>query len=91
MTIPEIASQLRMVIGVCVSADGNVSPTERRYFDTFQRNSSDEQVIPFWLSVSSLEEHQVPMFVVRHWAKRSSNFIEWMALLHNNTAPPGTN
>jgi hypothetical protein len=27
------------------------------------------------------EEHQVPMFIAKHGAKRASNFMEWMALL----------
>jgi hypothetical protein len=91
VTIPEIASQLRMVLGVCVDADAKVSPAERRHFGTFQRTSSDEEVITFWLSVSSLEDRRVPMFVAKHWAKRASNFIEWMSLLEYNTAPPGNN
>jgi hypothetical protein len=91
MTIPEIASQLRMVLGVCVDADTDVSPEQRIYFAAAQNNCSDEGIIAFWLSVSSLEEHQVPMFVAKHWAIRSSNFIEWMVLLEHNTAPPGNN
>jgi hypothetical protein len=91
MTIPEIASQLRMVLGVCVNADTEVSPAQRIYFAAAQNDCSDEEIISFWLSVSSLEEHQVPMFVARHWATRSSNFIEWMMLLHHNTAPLGNN
>ena len=91
MTIPEIASQLRMVLGVCVNADTEVSPAQRIHFAAAQNDSSDEEIISFWLSVSSLEEHRVPMFVAKHWATRSSNFIEWMALLEDNTAPPGNN
>jgi len=91
MTIPEIAAQLRMVLGVCAKADANVSPAERIYFAAAQNDCSDEEIISFWLTVSSLEEHQVPMFVAKHWAERASNFIEWMALLEDNTAPPGNN
>lgn len=91
MTIPEIASQLRMVLGVCVKADANVSLAQRIYFAAAQNDCSDEEIISFWLSVSSLDEHQVPMFVAKHWATRSSNFIEWMVLLEHNTAPPGNN
>jgi hypothetical protein len=75
MTVPEIASQLRMVLGVCVNADTEVSPAQRIYFAAAQKHCSDEQIISFWLSVSSLEEHQVPMFVAKHGASRSSNFI----------------
>jgi hypothetical protein len=91
MTIPEIASQLRIVLGVWVNADTEVSPAQRIYFAAAQNDSSDEEIISFWLSVSRLEEHRVPMFVARHWATRSSNFIEWMVLLEHNTAPPGNN
>ena len=91
MTIPEIAAQLRMVLGVCAKANANVSPAERIYVAAAQNECSDEEIISFWLAVSSLEEHQVPMFVAKHWAERASNFIEWMALLENNTAPPGNN
>jgi hypothetical protein len=91
MTIPEIAAQLRMVLGFCAKADTNVSAAQRIYFADAQNDCSDEQIISFWLTVSGLEEHQVPMFVARHWAKRASNFIEWMALLEDNTAPPGNN
>ena len=91
MTIPEIASQLRMVLGVCVNADTEVSPAQRIYFAAAQNDCSDEEIISFWLSVSSLEEHQVPMFVAKYWAKHASNFVEWMWLLEYNTAPPGNN
>lgn len=91
MTIPEIASQLRIVLGVCVKADAKVSSAQGIYFAAVQNDCSDEEIISLWLSVSSLEERQVPMFVAKHWAKRASNFIEWMALLEHNTAPPGNN
>jgi hypothetical protein len=91
MTIPELASQLRIVLGVCVKADGKVSSAEGIYFAAVQNDCSDEEIISLWLSVSSLEERQVPMFVAEQWAKPASNFIEWMALLQHNTAPPGNN
>ena len=91
MTVPEIASQLRILLGVCVNANTEVSPAQRIYFAAAQNDSSDEQIISFWLSVSNLEDHQVPMFVAKHWATRSSNFIDWMLLLEHNTAPPGNN
>jgi hypothetical protein len=71
MTIPEIASQLRIVLGVCVGADKDVSSAERSYFAAVQNDASDEEVIPFWLSVSYLEDHQVPMFVARQWVFRT--------------------
>ena len=74
-----------MVLGVCVNADTEASPTQRIYFAGAQKHCSDEQIISFWLSVSNLEDHQVPMFVAKHWASRSSNFIEWMILLDHNT------
>jgi hypothetical protein len=101
MTISEIASQLRMVLGVCVKADAKISPAQGIYFAAVQDDCSDvaavqddcsdEEIISLWLSVSSLEERQVPMFVARHWAKRACNFFEWMTLLERNTAPPGNN
>jgi hypothetical protein len=91
MTIPEIASQLRMVLGIYVNASKEISPAQRIYFAAGQNDSSDEEIISFWLSVSRLEEHQVPMFVAKHWAARSSNFVDWMLLLEHNTAPPGNN
>jgi hypothetical protein len=71
MTIPEIAAQLRVALGNCVNAAKDVSPAERSYFTAAQNDSSDEQVIAFWLSVSYLEERQVPMFVAKQWAKRA--------------------
>lgn len=91
MTIPEIAAQLRMVLGVCVKADVKVSPAQGIYFAAVQNDCSDQEIISIWLSASSLEENQVPMFVAKHWAKRASNFIEWMTLLEDNTAPPSNN
>jgi hypothetical protein len=56
-----------------------------------QNDASDEQVISFWLSVSYLEDHRVPMFVVKQWGLKASNISEWMALLERNTAPPQNN
>jgi hypothetical protein len=91
MTIPEIASQLRIALGLCVGADKDVSSSERSYFVAVQNDASDEQVISFWLSVSYLEDHQVPIFVVKRWGQKASNINEWMALLERNTAPPENN
>jgi hypothetical protein len=64
MTIPEIAAQVRVALGICVSADKDVSPAERSHFTAMQNNSSDEDVISFWLSVSYLDNHRVSMFIV---------------------------
>jgi hypothetical protein len=91
MTIPEIAAQLRVALGLCVCAAKDVSTEERIYFTSQQNDSSDEEVIAFWLSVSYLDEHQVPMFVVEKWAKRASSVNHWMALWERNTAPLGNN
>jgi hypothetical protein len=88
MTIPEIAAQVRVALGICVSADKDVSPAERSHFTGMQNNSSDEDVISFWLSVSYLDNHRVPMFIV---TQRATNISEWMALLEWNTAPPENN
>jgi hypothetical protein len=65
MTIPEIAAQLRMVLGFALKRKQNVSPAERIYFAAAQNDCSDEEIISFWLTVSSLEEHQVPMSVAK--------------------------
>jgi hypothetical protein len=91
MTISKIASQLRMVLGVCVEADTKVSPAQRIYFAAAQSECSDEEIISIWLSASSLKENQVPLFVAKHWVKHASNFIERMALLEHNTTSPGNN
>jgi hypothetical protein len=91
MTIPEIAAQLRVALGVCVGADKEVSSAERSNFVSVQNAASDEEVISFWLSVSYLEEHRVPMFVVKQWGQKASNISEWMALLERNTVPPENN
>jgi hypothetical protein len=69
MTIPEIAARLRVALCNCVNADEGVSSAERHYFDAVQLNSTDEEVISFWLSVSYLEEHHVSMSVAKRWAK----------------------
>ena len=81
MTITEIATSLRLVLKNCVNANKDVSIVERRYFASLQNDSSDEEIVSFWLSVSCLEDHQVPMFVVERWAERASTINEWMALL----------
>jgi hypothetical protein len=91
MTIPEIAVLLRLALGNCVNVDKGVSLTDRNYFTSVQNDASDEEVIAFWLSVSYLEEHHVPMFVAQQWAEKATNIGEWMALLERNTAPRGNN
>jgi hypothetical protein len=91
VTISEIASQLRVALGICVGADEDVSVAERSYFAAVQNDASDEEVISFWLSVSYLEDHRVPIFVAKQWGQRASNISEWMALLEGNTAPPENN
>jgi hypothetical protein len=91
MTVPEIAAVMRSALGQCVNADKGVSPTGRRYFTAVQNDAPDEEVIAFWLSVSYLEEHHVPMFVAKQWAEKATNISEWMALLERNTAPRGNN
>jgi hypothetical protein len=35
-----------------------------------QLNSTDEEVISFWLSVSYLDKHHVPMFVAKQWGEK---------------------
>jgi hypothetical protein len=91
MTVPEIAAVMRSALGQCVNADKGVSPTDRRYFTAAQNDAPDEEVIAFWLSVSYLEEHHVPMFVAKQLAEKATNISEWMALLERNTAPRGNN
>jgi hypothetical protein len=71
MTIPEIAARLRAALCNCVHADEGVSPAERRYFDAVQLKSTDEEVIlPGCRYLIYLEDHRVPMFVVKQWGKR---------------------
>src|ERR1700731_2504261 len=65
MTIPEIVAQVRVALGICVSANKDVSPAERSHFTAMQNNSSDEDVISFWLSVSYLD-NQSGVDVYRH-------------------------
>ena len=91
MTITEIAAQLRVALGNCVNADKDVSPAERSHFAAAQNDSSDEEVVSFWLSVSYLDKHRVPMFIAKQWARRATHINEWMALLERNTAPPENN
>jgi hypothetical protein len=91
MTIPEIAAQLRVALGNCVNAAKDVSPAERAHFTAAQNDSSDEEVVSFWLSVSYLDDHRVPIFVAQQWARRANSISEWMALLELNTAPPENN
>jgi hypothetical protein len=91
MTVPEIAALMRSALGHCVYADEGVSPTGRNYFTAVQNAALDEEVIAFWLSVSCLKEHHVPMFVAKQWAGKATNISEWMALLERNTAPRRNN
>jgi hypothetical protein len=91
MTITEIATDLRVALVNYVNRDESVSLTSRISFIVAQFDSSDEEVISFWLSVSEIEDHQVPMFVVRQWAKKATNIVEWMTLLERNTTPPENN
>jgi len=45
-------STLRVALGNCVNAGKDVSPAERSHFAAAQNDSSDEEVVSFWLSVS---------------------------------------
>jgi hypothetical protein len=47
MTTSEIASQLRVALGVCVAANEDVSSAQRSYFAAVQNDASDEEVISF--------------------------------------------
>lgn len=91
MTIPEIAAQLRAAFGKSVATDKGVSLPDRNLFAAAQNACSDEEIILMWLSVSSVQEHQVPMFVVEQWARRANDLNEWMELLKQNTTPPENN
>lgn len=94
MTIPEIAAQLRVALGNCVDAAKDVSLAERSYFTSAQNDSFRRRghlLLVVGLLPRGLEEHQVPMFVAKQWAKRATNISEWMALLERNTAPPENN
>jgi hypothetical protein len=91
MTITEIAAGIRKVLVNYVNLDKSVSLASRNSFIIGQRDYSDEQIISFWLSVSDIDDHRVPMFVVRQWAKKATNIDEWMALLEQNTTLPENN
>jgi hypothetical protein len=91
MTITEIAAGIRKVLVNYVNLDKSVSLASRNFFIIGQRDYSDEQIISFWLSISDIEDHRVPMFVVRQWAKKATNIDEWMALLEQNTTLPENN
>jgi hypothetical protein len=56
-----------------------------------QFDFSDEQIISFWLSISHLEDRQVPLFIVRQRAKKATSVTEWMTLLELNTTRPENN
>jgi hypothetical protein len=58
-------SRTTPVAGNCVNADKAASPRDRKYFIAVQNDAPDEEVIAFWLSVSYLEDHHVPMFVAK--------------------------
>ena len=85
MTMTEIATGLRIALVNCINRDKSLSLADRYYFVIGQRDFSDEEIISFWLSVSCLEERQMPMFVVEKWAERSSNIHEWMELLRTES------
>ena len=91
VSILEIAAQLRVAIGDFVVADKDVSLADRISFTAALNDCSDEEIISIWLSVSCVQEHQVPMFVVEQWARRANNFNDWMELLKRNTTPPENN
>jgi len=59
-----------VTLGKFVAADKDVSLPDRILFAAAQNDCSDEEIISMWLSVSSVQEHQVPMFVVELWARR---------------------
>jgi len=52
-------------------SDKDVSRAGRSYFATAQNDSSDQEVIWFWLSIYSLERTSMPMFAAKQWAKRA--------------------
>jgi hypothetical protein len=85
MTVTEVARDLRRVLGDCVNADKNVSVAQRIHFAAAQNDCSDEEVISFWLSVTCLEGHRLPMFIVEQWAAQATDINEWMELLEQNT------
>jgi hypothetical protein len=91
MTIKEIAAGLRVALVNYINLDKSVSLATRNFFIVGQRGYSDEEIISLWLSVSDIEDHQVPMFAVRQWAKKATNITEWMELLERNTTPPQNN
>jgi len=47
MTVPEIAAQLRMVLGVYVKTDAKISLAQCINFEAAQNDCSDEEIISF--------------------------------------------
>ena len=60
---PETAGQMRVALNNCVSADKDVRLQNEVISPQCRETLLDEEVISFWLSVSQLEQHQVPTFV----------------------------
>jgi hypothetical protein len=85
MTIAEIAVNLRGTLGSCLNQDKSASILDRCYLTLVQHDYSDEEIVSLWLSVSFLRDHQVPMFVVKHWAEKAADINEWMSLLERHT------
>ncbi len=91
MTISEIARDLRAVLINCINLDVGVTLLDRCYLTIVEHDFSDEEIVSLWLSVSYLGDHQVPMFVATHWAKKVTNIDDWMRLLKLNTTAPKNN
>jgi hypothetical protein len=71
---------MRVALNNCVSADKDVRLQNEVISPQCRETLLDEEVISFWLSVSNLEQHQLPTFVAVQWAKRANGIGEWMAL-----------
>jgi hypothetical protein len=72
----------------CINQDGEVTLLDRCYLTTVEHDFSDEEIVSLWLSVSCLRDHQVPIFVAKHWAEKVSTIDDWMKLLKRHTTMP---
>jgi hypothetical protein len=52
-----------MELGLALKPMQTFHRQEGIYFAPAQNDCSDEEIISFWLTVSTLEKHEVPMFV----------------------------
>ena len=80
MTIPEIASQLRVALGVCVGADEEVSSAERSYFAAVQNDASDEEIAAGLDRQDERTAFRTLMGLAEHGPANPENLVRAVAL-----------